>query len=920
MKKLLAIILALASIAAHATVTQPILIPKITFVDASGSPCAGCSLYSYIAGTTTPLVTYTNAGGTVSNTNPVVLDAAGGAVIWLGQTAYKFVLKDASGGTIWTVDNVVSMTTLGCLGNNAIDHGCTGATTRQGAATNIVDLSDIKPAKITNANVNGIATVTQFGAIGDCTPSSSTASCTDNHDAIQATIDAAYDVGASVLFPTNPDSAINQTIYYTSKAINPKGVSMFGPPGAGGASNTYASTIHVGVRGAPGKDVFAVVDASDPAYIEPLPSYTVADLGIIVDQTVDASASFANRRPGRRCDDVAATGTAVVTSAAQCEFQPGDVGQAIKVGSTTTTVLSWQSATQVTLNATVTTGTNLSTYISVYNLSVTQNIGNCAFAYDDKSATFAGTHPDRVTFSGIVIQTVNGSAHTNNTCGFFFQGNESPTHTLWANSFISAMFPFAFVPASDVAPSTSNWTGMGDFNAWDHVWLSGTYPWLSYSGGIETVNSMQISGGLWGPQILNAYGIENYAIRWWIHIPEFEVDQPQCASGTTGLRLAGRDHYVQNFDAGFCGVGQGIQWDANESTTGHFAAVNVSNFNITGYHNTINIPYNGNTFSLSTAISNTGYANTVTTGSNGNAYSAVQPNLPQYAWGGASAFGLPSLSRSHTAFDRKSDFLQNGANYYFSNEDMWLWPKDLGNGSSGMTVSDDANSDTGTAFLVPLGTIVTSIEANGTNFTIGQQIPAGKFRMYFRVRSGASTTDILALSQAFYSAAWHDIGCNITIATGATTTYQTASCDVDATGLAGDLFRFRIGAGTNDAYVGWVGVRPYDSAPYGNYAGTISHSIAAIWTGASGVLVDDGEGGSGYESGAVSWGSTITGTYYVDCFTSGWTGGGTLGRKIVATVIGFPLNSTTFTYGVDVPTISAARGSTFSSVTCMAIQ
>ena len=117
MKKLALFILAALCATAHATITQPILQPHVTFVDASGNPCAGCSLYTYSAGTTTALPTYTCASATsCSNTNPIVLDPAGGATIWLGQTAYKFVLKDASGGTIWTVDQVVSMTTLGCLG------------------------------------------------------------------------------------------------------------------------------------------------------------------------------------------------------------------------------------------------------------------------------------------------------------------------------------------------------------------------------------------------------------------------------------------------------------------------------------------------------------------------------------------------------------------------------------------------------------------------------------------------------------------------------------------------------------------------------------------------------------------------------------------------------------------------------------
>lgn len=84
----------------------PANLPHITFVNGVGAPCAGCSLFSYAAGTTTPLATYVDASGTSTNTNPIILDVAGGANIWFGTNSYKFVLKDTSGATIWTVDQV----------------------------------------------------------------------------------------------------------------------------------------------------------------------------------------------------------------------------------------------------------------------------------------------------------------------------------------------------------------------------------------------------------------------------------------------------------------------------------------------------------------------------------------------------------------------------------------------------------------------------------------------------------------------------------------------------------------------------------------------------------------------------------------------------------------------------------------------
>jgi hypothetical protein len=99
-------ILALAAPVWAQVTVSPIVQPHVTFVDASGSPCASCELYSYVAGTTTPLATYTDASGTSQNTNPIILSAAGGANIWVGQNSYKFILKDAFGVEIWSVDQV----------------------------------------------------------------------------------------------------------------------------------------------------------------------------------------------------------------------------------------------------------------------------------------------------------------------------------------------------------------------------------------------------------------------------------------------------------------------------------------------------------------------------------------------------------------------------------------------------------------------------------------------------------------------------------------------------------------------------------------------------------------------------------------------------------------------------------------------
>jgi hypothetical protein len=80
--------------------------PKFFAVDANGSPYAGGTLTTYAAGGTTPLATFSDVGLATPNANPVVLDAAGRATVFLSPAAYRFVLKDSGGVQIWDQDNI----------------------------------------------------------------------------------------------------------------------------------------------------------------------------------------------------------------------------------------------------------------------------------------------------------------------------------------------------------------------------------------------------------------------------------------------------------------------------------------------------------------------------------------------------------------------------------------------------------------------------------------------------------------------------------------------------------------------------------------------------------------------------------------------------------------------------------------------
>lgn len=80
--------------------------PKLQFFDNDGNPLVGGKLYTYAAGTSTPLATYIDSSASTPNTNPIILDSRGEANVWLTSVSYKFVLKTAADATIWTVDNV----------------------------------------------------------------------------------------------------------------------------------------------------------------------------------------------------------------------------------------------------------------------------------------------------------------------------------------------------------------------------------------------------------------------------------------------------------------------------------------------------------------------------------------------------------------------------------------------------------------------------------------------------------------------------------------------------------------------------------------------------------------------------------------------------------------------------------------------
>jgi hypothetical protein len=79
------------------------------FFNNDGLPLNAGKIYTYQAGSTTPLTTYTDSSGLIANTNPIILGTDGRppSTIWLTDGFfYKFVLKTSADVTIQTYDNL----------------------------------------------------------------------------------------------------------------------------------------------------------------------------------------------------------------------------------------------------------------------------------------------------------------------------------------------------------------------------------------------------------------------------------------------------------------------------------------------------------------------------------------------------------------------------------------------------------------------------------------------------------------------------------------------------------------------------------------------------------------------------------------------------------------------------------------------
>ena len=680
---------------------------------------------------------------------------------------------------------------------------------------------------VTLAVPGPVFNVVKYGAVGDCSPSGSTATssvlvsggaCTNNQAAIQAAINAAYPVGGTVYLPIN--TAGTPTVYYVGGPLNPKGVSIMGPPGAG-MRDPSGYWGHVDIRGAAGQDVFATGDPTTSGWIYPFVSFVWQDFGIILDDTVDVASSHPHRRPGKTCNDVTVTNASAAISSNMCEFLAGDVGQNVTVSDGTTTltttiaaidpgtVTTGYGAVRATLAATWTGATTGSTpariYVSVLNMPVTTTVGNCALAYDDTNSLHSYGGINAATFRNMIVSSLSGLLQ-NDSCGFFLQGiSGSPYGVTWDTDTIRTDWGFLVVPA-DTAPTTgANNQAMGDLNSIRNVVMDTRIPWITYNGSWNKWIGGQIDSAQYGPQILmENLGAETGAGSWTVSSVEWEQ---QGASGPGfGWRVSGTDHKFDSINLASLVTGTPAQWDAASSTCERCSELAV--LNLGGALNTIDLSDGGDKGSGFAAINDFGFGNFCRRGRAFNPLDGTEPALYQ----SCSAVN----SRQHLAFAHTSDFVANGNELtpYANQGDLWIWPPDLqgamGTGRVMNPIITDATSESGSHLVVSVATLqYWEVLNNSLGIVVGQSnigpnLPATMVNVCFRAKAeSGSGAAIFYLLNATLATVLNQVTPVLT------TTYGTYCFAQDLTSLTGTAIGFQVYTPNVQTDLAWISVHPF---------------------------------------------------------------------------------------------------------------
>lgn len=132
------------------------------FLDSNGAPLAGGLVYMYVPNTTTPKATWQDSGESTPNSNPVVLNAAGRALIY-GSGQYRQILTDSDGNTIW--DQLTAASGVSSVGLEAPSQfGVAGSPVVSGG-TLVLTWNDVTPNLVLAGPASGIPAAPTFRAL-----------------------------------------------------------------------------------------------------------------------------------------------------------------------------------------------------------------------------------------------------------------------------------------------------------------------------------------------------------------------------------------------------------------------------------------------------------------------------------------------------------------------------------------------------------------------------------------------------------------------------------------------------------------------------------------------------------------------------------------------------------------------------------
>lgn len=670
-----------------------------------------------------------------------------------------------------------------------------------------------------------------YNAKGDCR--------TDDHAAIQAAVNAAGATNPpeAVDFPQPPGGC------YLTSTIQWNGVSLIGQP----VGTTYQGTV---IRGEPGQDIIHLPDPNLVSTASPYATWTIKDLHFEVNASVNASANFLHRWPGRWFNDAAMTSGSAILTTANAEISCGDVGQNIQVngagvsGANLQTVIASVSPCgashgRVTVSLAARASTTVSgaaAYITPAGISLSATVGNAAIAGDNKDGkssdwTMTGTVADH--YDKLWNVDITAVGRGNSTAAIYLQG----AYGFYGTDVRNLNIRNTTYGVVEGCPETNSFyqSCSSDFQTWDHASMeSVTYPWISYNGSDLRLYGMELTTSA-GPQFLQL------ANKWadtfdlaYISIPTFE------GQTLSGFRMEGTlNKVVSTLLNGTSGVT--ADWDAYNSTCDGCGAVKGT-LAVNGSMNNIRLSSQIN----SSTITDNGIGNVISGSYDSSPFDGVEPTRES----------VQSITRGRQlAGIENADFLQKGSAPYFNNLDLFLWPEDLL--AAGATPSPVADSNSWTGYYYPLGNgwtignFANLFLLNGRSrnpkgqIVIGQNAPAGKVILYASVECPSISSANIQLRVGSTDIGGSSGSCS-------SRSYTTlSSAPIDLSSYSGKALSIHNSSGAT-VNVAWLGIRVTDGA---DVAQSLKLTDSSCTSGT--YVKGDGTGCGNPSSGVIS--GTMTG-------------------------------------------------------------